>query len=139
MGSYSFCQSVGLEFVTIDTYEEQSDFLRLCTENSQYINPVIQIGVMTTTLRSNDWFWIHSGEKSPFPLRFAAGQPNNGGGLEYCGHIQFISGKFDIHDSNCYSSSLYSFACQEIMWYPPPSSFQQISFMSFLNKSNSLV
>lgn len=122
MTGYSYCQKVGIELVTLETYEEQSDFLRFCAENSPYLNLGLYVGAMNTFLKTTEnWHWIHSDQKASFPIRFASGQPNYSAGQEHCLIAYFAngkySGKYDFHDYNGFGAALYSFACQEAIWY----------------------
>lgn len=106
-----------MEFVSLETLKEADYLLVLCDINIQLFDKWTHIGGISTVPFSKvDWYWINSGNKVNYSLKFATGEPNNGNGgsSEMCLSINKGPGSanFAFNDITCYNMHQYAFICQ---------------------------
>lgn len=70
----SFCQTYGLEILSLDTLEKANAFLNLAQANRDdmepYATPYTYIGGTAMQLEnSTAWYWINTGSKVSYPLK----------------------------------------------------------------------
>lgn len=100
-----------MEFLSLETNGEQVYFLNICDNNKNAMEPRIQIGGITEAPGSlSEWYWVETGRKIDFSLKFAPGEPGNVG--ERCLGVINYSSKFMIMDLACYEIAERPFMCQ---------------------------
>jgi len=57
------------------------------------------------------WYWVQSGKRVDFAMKFMAGDPNNGGDDEKCLSLVHVNGNCSFNDSSCTLGGAY-FLCQ---------------------------
>lgn len=73
-----FCQSFGMEILSLETYDEAVNFMKLCEYNYYIMDTNTYIGGYTTQLKNpNTWYWVNSGRKIDYNLAFGLGMPDN--------------------------------------------------------------
>lgn len=65
-----------------------------------------------TTIGKTDRYWVNSGKKFCFDLKWLSNQPDNMEGKEMCLSIGNQSGNFYFNDISCSGSQFYNFICQ---------------------------
>jgi hypothetical protein len=114
----TLCSSYGLEFVSVDSIKESNHFLGLCEQNIGLFDLWTHIGGLTTVGGSRtEWYWVESGKKLNFNLKFGAGQPDNAGGDEMCLSLGRAPGNFFYNDIPCYGVHAYKFICQSKSYF----------------------
>lgn len=104
-----------MEFLSLETLEEANFFLILGDKNIAHFDDLTHVGATTTVGRSSDkWYWVNSGKRVDFTLKFAPGEPNFGGNVEFCLSVGKYPGNFMFHDLNCYGAYEKKFVCQKI-------------------------
>lgn len=99
----NICMNYGLDIATFKTLDEFNAVRDMCKENSSIMTGFIYIGGMTTSARSiDDWFWVTTGEKINFTMKWKEGEPNFAG-LEYC--LSIGSSDYLFNDIHCDSYS----------------------------------
>lgn len=74
-----------MDVLSLETEEEADDFLKLCHRQPELFEDLTNIGGMSLEGKSRDhWYWVKSGNRIVYPMKFAVGEPNNCGGQEYC-------------------------------------------------------
>jgi hypothetical protein len=125
------CQQYGMEIISFESSEEANNFLDIVEKYNLHETPPywIYIGGMTNVLKSkSDWYWMNSGNKVNYELKWGPGEPNNNNGREYCLDI----GRYNVDDKNlpffndagCYSKS-YMFVCQIAYTQEDPVNFTE--------------
>lgn len=106
----NLCQSYGMESLSLETKAETDNFWNLLTKNTQHIEELTHIGGVVTTLRATDaWYWVNSGKKANYPLKFAPGTPDGNG---YCLAILKRGTEFFFKDITCHTHYEIKFICQ---------------------------
>lgn len=73
-----FCQSYGMDILSLETAAEADNFLRLCQYNYNIMDPFTYIGGYSSLVKNpNSWYWVNSGKKIDYSLKWGAGQPND--------------------------------------------------------------
>ena len=98
------CLSHGANLVSIHSLEEEN-FVKMLIRNFDPAEGRTWIG-LSDAQKNGRWFWS-DGSKISF-TDWAAGQPDNHGGLEHCGEINFAAKKWN--DWPC--SLMCSFICK---------------------------
>ena len=100
-----------MEFLSVETLTEARAYLSML-DNDSFLRSIggayIYIDGISLTSRSpTDWYWSNTGKKVSFPIPWRAGQPNNGGGSEYCLTIYRpnIGERFGFDDATCMGSA----------------------------------
>lgn len=72
----SICQSYGMDYLSLDTEKEYNHVLQLLKNDAANIPQWLYIGAITEEAGSqNNWYWVSSGNRITFPLKWAANQP----------------------------------------------------------------
>lgn len=105
------CHSNGMEFLSLETLQESNHLLSLCDQNIHLFDVWTHVGGLTTVPKSkDDWYWITSGNKVNYSLKFGAGKPDNNN--EMCLSIGKKPEDFFFNDINCYGIDQMKFICQ---------------------------
>lgn len=101
-----------MDVLSLDTANEADEFLAICLSHIDRFEEHTHVGGMTLTPKDPfQWYWVDSGEKIFYPLRFKPGQPDNSGDKEMCLGIQKHLGAFAFNDIAC-SGWESKFICQ---------------------------
>lgn len=108
--SRSICQSYGMEALSLETKTEAENFFDLLTKNHQQLEELTHIGGVTSVLRASDkWYWVNSGKKVNYTMKFHPGHPDGAG---YCLSAQKRGSEFYFKDLPCHSNYELKFICQ---------------------------
>lgn len=113
------CHSYGLQFVSLDTEHEMDQFLEFCFEDSVLFDIHTLVGGISYTGNSKtDFYWMNSGNKIDYELKFGPGEPNNWNNQEYClSAVKWTIGdliEFKFNDYPCSKAeSPEEFICQQ--------------------------
>lgn len=127
-----------MDVLSLETLDEANHFLALCKQNSGYFDQWTHIGAITLYPKStNSWYWVNSGKRVTYHLRFGPGQPDNAGGRELCLSIGKDPQNFFFNDLNCYGSHEFKFICQKhlanvVFWFNVLVIFIQASIKDFV-------
>lgn len=113
----SICQSYGMEFLTIESEAEQNYLLdTLKYSSAVFSDKWVHIGGITTSCGSRDmWYWVDTGNKVNFPIKWHKNDPNCSNGSEPC----LALGKFEEEDGNVYvvdiqcNGAIEKFLCKQ--------------------------
>lgn len=111
----AICRSYDMDFLTLETEAEANIFFELCRDHAGLFGDYAHIGGITTQGGSRDqWYWVNSGKKVNYSLKWADSEPDNGyGGTELCLSIVRKPGDtFYFNDIRC-SESITQFVCQQ--------------------------
>lgn len=110
--SRAICQSFGMEFFSMDTEDEYNRLRQLLASNAAMVKKYIYVGAMTTDPRNHKWYWLNSGKRITYPMKWAANEPTNAG-LEFCLYFEKVAGnQFHFHDGSC-TAKIGKFICQK--------------------------
>jgi hypothetical protein len=99
-----------MESLSLETKTEAENFFNLCTKHQQHFEEYTHIGGMVTTLRSADsWYWVNSGKKANYEMKFQPGQPDGGG---FCLSVRKQGTTFFFKDIICHTHYEIKFICQ---------------------------
>lgn len=109
----NICHSFGMQFASLETSKEAKNFLQLCDKKNNLCEHDIHIGGLTTVGKSRtDWYWVDSGNKVTYDLKFGANEPNNAHGNEMCLALIVNSENVVFNDVPCYGETSFKFICQ---------------------------
>lgn len=112
----TFCRDFNLDLVTLADQAEERTFLSLVGGVPEMSGLRSFIG--GTTLDSEVWYWIQSGQEISFPVNWFPGEPNNGGGTgveEQCMAVGNNGGTtYALFDATCYHGR-HTFMCQRLV------------------------
>jgi hypothetical protein len=98
---------------TLDSQAESDYLVPLFFQKGNLFDTWTHIGGVAAVLKSAaDWYWVGTGEKVDFPLKFGSGQPDNLGGDEACLALGILAGSPFINDYKCYENAVQKFICQ---------------------------
>ena len=106
-----------MDFVSLDTEDEQDNFLTLCNKKPNLFESWTHIGGIALMDKSKDfWFWVNSG-KLDYSLKFAKNEPDNYQNVQHCLCIGKRNlSNFMFYDISCNSEnddkSGYKFVCE---------------------------
>jgi hypothetical protein len=102
-----------MTLATLDSQAESDYLLPLYAQKAALFDVWTHIGGVASTGKSlTDWYWVGTGEKVNFPLKFGANLPDNIGGNEVCLVLAVTSGSAYLNDAKCYETIPYKFICQ---------------------------
>ena len=112
----AICRSFGMDTVSLDTVDEQNTFLNICNKNRAILDSSMTlIGGYTRTPRStNDWYWVNSGNRVNYTLKFSQGQPDFAYDREYCLSV-WGKPSVSFNDVGCGPPENRKFFCQKIL------------------------
>lgn len=74
-----------MEFLSLETLEEQKSFLDLCEKKADLFEDWTFIGGYASEGKAVDkWYWVNSGKRADYALKFGSGLPDFGWNLEFC-------------------------------------------------------
>lgn len=101
-----------MDFVALDTEEEYNRLRDLLSSNAAMASHLTYIGGMTTDPRNHKWYWLNTGKRIMYPLKWAPNEPTNSGD-EFCLLFEKRSGnQFYNHDGACHTN-YGKFICQK--------------------------
>lgn len=110
----AICQSYGMEIVSLETLNEANSFFTLCDKNIGLFEEFTHVGGFTSVGKSLDkWYWVNSGRRIDFPLKFAPNQPDFAGNAEFCMSVVKRPGGFVFSDVYCTTYYENKFICQK--------------------------
>lgn len=108
------CHAYGMEMLSLESSDEESSFLTVCTLWRTLFDRFTHIGALTTVEKSRtEWFWVNSGNKISFPISFSSGEPNSEDNNEMCLTMDKRSGLFQYNDITCDGGMTAKFVCQD--------------------------
>lgn len=101
--------------ISLDSQAEADFFLPLFVQNSALFDSNLHIGAVSKIARDPlDWYWIDSGDKVNFAIKWRAGEPSYGGNNEMCLTLTKLFGTYDFNDIQCYEVWLSNMMCQTV-------------------------
>lgn len=109
----SICQSYGMEFLSLETLQEQNSFFKLCENKADLFEDWTFIGGYTIEGKSLDkWYWVNSGKRIDYSLTFGHGMPDFGWNQEFCLCLGKQTKTFFMNDALCQGFEK-KFICQK--------------------------
>lgn len=100
--------------MSLETLNEANSFLTLCEQNIALFEDWTHIGAYTSVGKSLDkWYWVNSGKRVDYPLKFAVNQPDFAGASEFCLAMGKRPGAFTFNDIYCSTYYESKFVCQK--------------------------
>lgn len=117
INAQSFCTSLGMELLTLETKAEADWFAKLLINS--YQNNIdsgwLYIGGMRmfpdAALSKENWYWLSSGKKIDYDLIWYQTEPNNWTGTQWCLCLRKENQTVFYADIECYGRD-ESFLCQ---------------------------
>ncbi|CAO1429936.1 unnamed protein product [Diamesa hyperborea] len=106
-----FCQSFGMELVSLPLKEVADQFTQLCADNAKYFDKYTYVGGTYIGAGLNDWYWISDGKPATYHIPMQPGEPNNFGGKENCLSLDNHEGVFKFNDINGFDRDA-KFVCE---------------------------
>lgn len=105
-----------MDVLSLETSTEAEVFLGLCQGSASLFEKFTHIGGITLAPKHlSTWYWVDSGKRIEYPLKFAANQPDNFNNIEYCLSIQKEPGDvFAFNDIECNTNYEVKFICQKV-------------------------
>lgn len=101
-----------MEFLSLETKSEADFFFGLCEKNiAHFTDEYTHVGAMTMTGKT-DWYWVNSGKRVDYQMKWFAGQPDFYASNEFCLAIKKW-GDFSFNDLNCFGAYESKFVCQK--------------------------
>lgn len=102
-----------MESLSLETLDEMNNFFALCDKNVNFFEDYTHIGGYTNVGRSTDkWYWLNSGKRIDYKMKFTPGQPDFAGNLEFCLGIHKKPNDFAFFDLYCSVYHEFKFICQ---------------------------
>lgn len=103
-----------MEFLSLDTLEEANYFLDMCLKNPIPFEQFTHIGGVTLLGKSLDkWYWVNSGKRIDYSMKFLPGQPDFYASLEFCLALEKRPESFYFVDIYCQGLYEAKFICQK--------------------------
>lgn len=117
VNALAVCKSFGMDIISFESKTESEKMLDICSRNADLFEVHTYAGGLAANAFSLDeWYWMNSGKRLNFKLRFAPGEPNNHLGSEFCLSIVRWEGTttFYFNDIDC-SNDARPFLCQKLI------------------------
>lgn len=103
-----------MEILSIETKAEADNIINVLKNSTLLDGEIIfHVGGISLTPRStSDWYWVNSGKKLDFTLKFVPGQPDFAHGIENCLSINKYGNEFGFNDIPCFGHWDRKFICQ---------------------------
>lgn len=114
--STKYCQDNGFRMASLDSQSEFDSFVKTFIKYSNQFEEFTHLGARTPFPgNKTEWFWLSSGQKVKFPIKWGANQPQsrNSGKLEECLAIRKIWKDYEFHDVDCYADA-FKYLCHNI-------------------------
>lgn len=100
-----------MEALSLENKVEADNFLNtILVKNTAQFEEFTHIGGVTTALKASDkWYWVNSGKKVNYTMKFHPGHPDGAG---WCLAVQKRGNDFYFKDIPCHSSWEIKFICQ---------------------------
>ena len=103
-----------MDLVELPFAAEAQNFLTLCGQQQIHFKETgFHVGASYLGSAPFDWYWMTTGERVNYGLRYAPGEPNNRNGIEKFLSLIKKSGGFMFNDID-YNYTKYNFVCQLI-------------------------
>ncbi|CAO1396958.1 unnamed protein product [Diamesa serratosioi] len=113
VNAFSFCKANDMNLVELQTEYEANNFLKMCAD--QKLEYWYHIGGSAEGSSDRlDYYWMTTGEKVSYNLKYHPGEPNNAGGKERCLSVAKQPNKYEFNDTDCWQHFIWSFACQHV-------------------------
>lgn len=112
MSAQSFCKSKGMDLVALESEHEADYFMKSCEKASLSFEELTHIGGVSDEGLDN-WYWISSNGKVTINLKLQKDKQNKT--ERNCMQLVKSSKGFSYGRTNCFSSELKKFICQEII------------------------
>ena len=96
-------------------------FFQIC-KSSNAVKDWFYVGGMTEVERSlTEWYWVESGRKINFPIKFSPGEPNSSNdNVEKCLSVAIPREEYGFNDVSCTANKFnWSFVCQSRLFNAP--------------------
>ena len=108
------CKAFGMDLVELPITAEAEYFLAQCAHQQIHLqDDFYHVGGSYLGAGSNDWYWMTSGKRVKYTMKFAPGQPDNFNGVEKFLSIFKSPGAFMFNDVD-YNFTKWNFFCQHI-------------------------
>ena len=91
--AYVTCRTFNMDLVELPTEAEANYFLRLCAQQ-ELSGDYHHIGGSYVGLGFNEFYWMTTGQRINYSMKYAQGQPDNVGGFEKYLSIQNQPGSY---------------------------------------------
>ena len=102
-----------MDILGLETEDEANLFHESMALKVDLLDVSVQVGGITANGGNvTDWFWVSSGTKISYPLKWNEGEPNNYENDEYCLSLaKDCENNFRYNDIDCWASPM-QFVCQ---------------------------
>jgi hypothetical protein len=104
-----------MDVLSLDTQDEAFYFMNLCEKNKNILDSQNLIGGVTTQGKSRDkWYWVNSGDRVNYPLKFWSTEPDFANNNEWCLAVSTnYKGGWAFNDISC-NDYRHKFFCQKL-------------------------
>lgn len=108
----SFCNSHGMDILSIADKDEETSIFDI-SERYFDVDTTIYIGGIATKLKdAESWYWVRSGDRIVYPIKWGPTEPNNSSPEEWCMAMKKFKQGFFMIDFTCDTTPL-KFICQQ--------------------------
>jgi len=101
-----------MEILSFESLRESDHFMELCPASHTQFSYMNHIGAITIKPGTKtSWYWVQSGKRIDFTLKFLIGNPDNTNEREHCLGIINNRGECSYNDVDCNWSEC-KFLCQ---------------------------
>ena len=113
MQAFVTCRSFDMDLVELPTKAEHDHFLAMCQEQAhQFVGTSYSVGASYVGAGLNDFYWMTTGERVDYSLKWAPTEPNNINGNDKYLNVRKYPGKFLFNDVNL--SYIHNYICQNL-------------------------
>ena len=111
--AFSFCKANGMNLVELHSEQEVNQFLTMCSDNS--LDYFLHVGGSAEGMTDRlDFYWMTTGERISYSLKYHPAGKNNAGGKERCLSVAKQPNKYTFNDVDCWQHFIWSFVCQQV-------------------------
>lgn len=102
-----------MDILEIDSKNEETSILNMCQRNIGIVDYVNYIGGIATKLKdAKSWYWVGSGNRIAYPMKWGPSEPDNQFPEEWCLAIKNAPDGINMIDHTC-DKTPYKFICQQ--------------------------
>lgn len=112
MDAYVLCRTFSMDLVELPTEAEADYFLSLCAQQ-ELQGQFFHVGGSYVGLGLNEFYWMTTGQRINYTMKYAPGQPDNRNGVERYLSIYEQPNSYMFNDMDS-GDTKWKFICQRI-------------------------
>lgn len=104
-----------MDIAIFETSSQMLAVREMCNNNASKLTKWLHVGGYTLIGGSpTDWYWVTTGERVAYAMKWNPSEPNNMNGVEQCLSLENYMYGYNYNDIDCYGHS-DQFICEKVL------------------------